>query len=190
MPTFPTATGRHLAGPALIDGSVIKGAGWGAVEHPFGYGICLEAPRDVTISDNTIYAARLTTISGSYAPAAHTVITGNIIDLTAANDVTQTFDEAVVLRGPGCVFARNTVLAGARSGISLYLKRASRSRVAGNTFSDVRACDNPAVIMLLDASYNSLTGNLLETAADRPPRIVVIGDSHDNTITGNTFTHQ
>jgi len=185
---FPTASGRHLAGPALIEDNVIKGAGWGPGAHPWSYSICLEAPRDVTIRGNTIYAAHLTTIAGSYS--AGTVIERNVIDLTVPNGVTQTGDEAVVLKGKGSVFRKNVLKAGPGSGALLYLKRSTGARVVDNRLHDRRTSDNPAMVVLFDASGSVISENRFSTAAQTAPRIVISGASSDNAVTDNTFVHQ
>lgn len=187
---FPTASGRHLAGPALIEDNLIKGAGWGPGDHPWSYSICLEAPNDVTIRGNKIYAAHLTTISGSYSPQARTVIEDNVIDLSVANGVTQTEDEAIVLRGPNCVFRRNVVRAGPGSGPLLYLKGSIAGRVTGNRFHDPRSGSNPAMMLIVDASRNLVSGNRFSTAAAAAPRILIQGSSAGNTLRDNVFLHQ
>ena len=186
----PKASGRHVAGPVLIEGNLIKGGGYGPGKHPRSYSICLEAPRNVTIRGNTIYAAYASTVCGSYGPASHTVIVDNIINLTVDNGVHQTGDEAVVLKGRGGVFVRNVVYAGVGSGPLLYLKETARNRVAGNRFYDTRAGGNPAMVLLRDASHNVVTGNLFSTAADSAPRILVKGLSFDNKLRPNTFRHR
>ncbi len=186
----PTARGKHLAGPALIEGNLIKGGGYGPGAHPWSYSICLEAPRNVTIRANTIYAAHDSTVCGSYGPASHTVIVKNLIDLTVANGVHQTGDEAVVLKGQGNVFARNVVKAGAGSGPLLYLKKTTGSRVAGNRFYDARTSGNPAMVLLRDASRNVLVNNLFSTAADSAPRILVEGARSATTLRPNTIRHR
>ena len=184
-----TASGKHLAGPVLIQGNLIKGAGYGTGKHPWSYSICLEHPRDVTIRGNTIYASANTTVCGSAGSASHTVIVHNTIDLSVANGVHQTGDEAVTLKGRNSVFSHNVVKAGVDSGPLLYLKQTSRNHVTNNRFSDARTSGNPAMVLLRDASHNVLTHNLFSTAAGVSPRILVQGASAANTLRPNTFRH-
>jgi hypothetical protein len=184
------ASGKHLAGPALIEGNLIKGGGYGPGEHPWSYSICLEAPRNVTIRHNTIYAAYGSTVCGSSGPASHTVIVDNLIDLTVANGVHQTGDEAVVLKGQSGVFKHNVVKAGVGSGPLLYLKQTSGNHVADNRFFDTRTSGNPAMVLLRDARRNVLTNNLFSTAASSAPRILIEGASVANTLRPNTFRHR
>ncbi len=186
---WPSANGKHLAGPALIEGNLIKGGGYGSGEHPWSYSICLEAPRDVTIRRNTIYAAADSTVCGSYGPDSHTVIVNNIIDLTADNGVHQTGDEAVVLKGQGGVFEHNVVRGGAGSGSLLYLKKTSGNHVCANRFYDTRTSGNPAMVKLQDAVHNVLVNNLFSTAASSWPRILVLGASSGNRLRPNKFRH-
>lgn len=187
---FPTASGQHLAGPALIEDNLIKGAGWGPGEHPWSYAICLEAPRNVTIRGNTIYAAHLTTIASSYSRQGHTLIEGNVIDLSVPNGVTQTGDEAVVLKGRGDIFRKNVVRAGAGSGPLLYLKRSTAARVVRNRLHDRRTSGNPAMVVLLDASGSVISGNRFSTAAVTAPRIVNWGTDSDYTLKDNVYVHR
>jgi hypothetical protein len=186
---FPAANGKHLAGPALIQGNLIKGAGYGSGDHPWSYSICLEAPRNVTIRGNTIYAAYGSTVCASAGPASHTVIVGNHIDLTVNNGVHQSGDEAVVLKGQNNVFERNVVKAGAGSGPLLYLKSTTGNHVSANRFYDPRSSGNPAMVLLRDASHNVLVNNLFSTAASSAPRIAVQGASSGNRLRPNTFRH-
>ncbi len=187
---FPTASGRHLAGPALIQDNLIKGAGWGPGDHPWSYAICLEAPNKVIIRGNTIYAAHLTTIASSYSPDAQTLIEKNVIDLSVRNGVEQTGDEAVVLRGRRTVFRKNVVKAGPGSGPLLYLKQSIDGRVVGNRFHDPRQAANPTMVLVVDASGNTISENRLSTAASTNPRIVIQGTSTGNTLRRNTFVHK
>lgn len=184
------ASGRHLAGPALIEGNVIKGAGYGPGTHPWSYSICLEAPRDVTIRDNTIYASYNSTVCASSGPGSHTVIVGNLIDLTVANGVHQTGDETVVLKGQNNVFERNVLKAGVDSGPLLYLKQTTGNRVADNRFYETRTSGGPEMVLLRDSSHNTLTHNLFSTAASSDPRILVEGSCAANTLRPNTFRHR
>ena len=186
----PAANGKHLAGPALIQGNTIKGAGYGSGSHPCSYSICLEAPRNVTIRDNTIYAAYDSTVCASYGPDSHTVIVHNTIDLTVANGVHQTGDETVVLKGQNNVFERNVLKAGTGSGPLLYLKQTTGNHVADNRFYETRASGGPEMVLLRDASRNVLTHNLFSTAASSDPRILVEGSCSANTLRPNTFRHR
>ena len=187
---YPTASGEHLAGPALIENNLIKGAGWGPGDHPWSYSICLEAPDDVTIRGNTIYAAHLTTIAGSNSRNARTLVESNVIDLSVPNGVTQTGDEAVVLKGRRSIFRKNIVRAGAHSGPLLYLARSEGARVIGNRFRDGRTGNNPAMVVLLDASRNVIADNRFSTAAASAPRILMQGSSADNTLRDNAYLHR
>ena len=186
----PAANGKHLAGPALIEGNVIKGAGYGPGDHPWSYSICLEAPRNVTIRDNTIYAAYGSTVCASSGPDSHTVIVHNTIDLTVANGVHQTGDETVVLKGQNNVFEHNVLKAGVGSGPLLYLKETTGNHVADNRFYDTRTSGGPEMVLLRDASRNVLTHNLFSTAASSDPRILIEGSSSANTLRPNTFRHR
>ena len=127
---------------------------------------------------------------GSSGPASHTVIVGNLIDLTVANGVHQTGDETVVLKGQGDVFKHNVVKAGVGSGPLLYLKQTSANHVADNQFFDTRTSGNPAMVLLRDASRNVLVNNLFSTAASSAPRILIEGASVANTLRPNTFRHR
>ena len=181
---YDTPDGRHLAGPALIEDNLIKGAGRGDGPRDWSYCICLEAPRQVTIRGNTIYGAHLTTICGSYADAADTVIDHNTIDLTVPNGVEQVGDEVVVLRGGGGSFTGNVVRAGAGAGPLLYLKKARRQVVSGNRLYQLQARGAPPILLIADASGNRISGNLLSIAPGGEG-IRVIGSSSGNVITGN-----
>jgi len=185
----PAANGRHLAGPALIANNLIKGAGYGSGAHPWSYSICLEAPRNVTIRNNTIYAAADSTVCGSYGPASHTVIVDNRIDLTVNNGVHQSGDETVVLKGQRNVFERNVVKAGVSSGPLLYLKKTTGNRVAGNTFYGTHTSDDLPMVLLRDACHNVIIDNLFSTTEDSTPRISVDGASSANTLRRNRFRH-
>jgi len=186
---WPSTSGTHLAGPALIQGNVIKGAGYGSGDHPWSYSICLEAPRNVRIAHNTIYAAADSTVCGSYGPASHTVIVYNHIDLTVDNGVQQTGDETVVLKGQDSVFEHNVVRGGTGCGALLYLKKTTGDRVSGNRFSDARSSGNPAMVKLQDACRNVIVDNVFSTAAASAPRLLVLGSSAGNTLRPNTFRH-
>ena len=185
-----TSSGAHLAGPALIEHNVIKGGGWGPGGRDWAYSICLEAPHDVTIRDNLIWRGRLTTICGSGAREGGTVIEGNTIDLSVPNGVTMTGDEVVVLKGGGGAFIDNVVIAGVNAGPLVYLKETSGQTVRGNRFYDHRSGGAPPMMLLRDASHNTITDNLFWTAAPVPPVISVTGASSGNRVSGNRFVHQ
>jgi hypothetical protein len=186
---WPAANGMHLAGPALIEGNTIKGGGYGSGDHPWSYSICLEAPRNVRIAHNTIYGAADSTICGSYGPASHTVIVYDHIDLTVANGVQPTGDEAVVLKGQDNVFEHNVVKGGDGCGALLYLKKTTGDQVSANQFYDARSSDIPAMVKLQDASHNVIAHNVFSTAAGSVPRMLILGSSSQNTLLPNTFRH-
>jgi hypothetical protein len=187
---FPTTSGRHLAGPALIAKNLIKGAGYGPGHHPWAYSICLEAPENVTIRDNKIYAAHLTTVATSSGNQAGTVVEHNTIDLTVANGVTQTRDEALVVKGRGNIVRDNVIRGGALSGPLLYLKRTAASKVVDNRLVDTKTGANPPMVILSDAVRNSITRNVFITAATTRPRVLVQGSSSGNTLRKNRYVHR
>ena len=187
---FPTSSGRHLAGPALIEGNLIKGAGWGQGDHPWAYSICLEAPEGVTIRDNRIYAAQLTTVATSSGSHAGTIVEDNIIDLTVDNGVTQTRDEALVVKGGGNVVRRNVIQGGALTGTLLYLKDTTGSKVTANRLTDTKTGGNLPIVVLLDATGNAIAKNVFATRSTTSPQILTQGASSGNTFSGNRFLHR
>ena len=187
---FDTSSGRHLAGPALIEGNVIKGAGTGPGPFDWAYCICLEAPHDVTIRDNLIYRARFTVICGSVSPEGRTIMQDNRIDLTVPNGVDMIGDEVVTLKGGGGSFTGNVIRGGDGAGTFLLIKETSGQIVTGNRLYDLRTGGAPPMIVLRDASGNTVTDNLLSSAGPAPPTIASEGSSHDNTLRPNRFLHQ
>jgi nitrous oxidase accessory protein NosD len=85
---------------------------------------------------------------------------------------------------------RNVVKADEDSGPLLLLHNASGSRVTGNRFYDERSADNPAMVVVVDASRNVLAHNRFSTAADSAPRISLQGASVENALRPNTFRHR
>ncbi len=187
---YETSTGRHLAGPALIEGNVIKGAGTGPGPHDWAYCICLEAPHDVTIRDNLIYRAHLTVICGSASPEGKTIMQDNVIDLTVSNGVTMNDDEVVTLKGGGGSFTGNVIRGGAGAGPFLLIKETSGQVVTGNRLYDLRSSGSPPMIVIRDASGNTVTGNLLWSAGPSPPTISSEGSSRDNVLEPNRLRHR
>jgi hypothetical protein len=186
---FPLASGQRASGPALISGCTIMGGGYTNGTAPFGYSICLEAPHDVIIENNTIYRGYMDAIAvdgGSY------IIRNNIIDLTYDNGITPedniyNFQNELTATGivTGNTFTTN------QAGCPLSLDGMSNGTVTGNTFIEQRSTGGAWPLVYKNCVSTTITGNTFRTAATSDAMNIMkdAGSNTNVTIAPNTYLH-
>jgi len=188
----PLPSGERASGPARIAGCTLKGGGWGGA--PFGYTLCLEAPKGVVIENNTIYRGYNNTLGcgASSGIGGGYIIRDNTIDCTFDNGITPLpatgYHAMVLLLGDGNVFTGNTIVTNV-GGLQLELQNFTRGSVTGNTLIEKRTSSAPWAINVWDSSGSTVTGNTFRTASTSAPVIHYQGTNANNTVTSNTFQH-
>ena len=188
----PLPSGERASGPARIAGCTLKGGGWGGA--PFGYTLCLEAPKGVVIENNTIYRGYNNTLGcgASSGIGGGYIIRDNTIDCTFDNGITPLpatgYHAMVLLLGDGNVFTGNTIVTNV-GGPQLELQNFTRGSVTGNTLIEKRTSSAPWAINVWDSSGSTVTGNTFRTASTSAPVIHYQGTNANNTVTSNTFQH-
>ena len=183
------ARGEHISGPALISGCTLKGGGYNG--GPFGYTICLEAPKGVVIENNLIYRGRSNTINvfGSQGvPASGYVIRNNFFALNVDNGITPGSRSMVLLAGNDHVFTGNTITTNQGSTV-LELQHSTNSTITGNTLNELRSTSTPWALQIYNVTDATVRGNTFKTAATTNPVINFSGTNTANTITDNVFRH-
>jgi len=190
---YPLPSGERASGPALISGCTLKGGGYN--DGIYGYTICCEAPKGVTIENNVIYRARdhalHVTGSGGQLSSGY-VIRNNVFALDVANGVipepASSYYSHVHIMGPSHTFTGNTITTN-RGGLLLELQNCTNCTVSGNTLNELRTSNPPWALNIWDTRGCVISGNTFRTAASTNPVIHYQGTNTNNTLTNNGFVH-
>jgi hypothetical protein len=190
-------TTSRASGPALIKGNLLKGSGLYGNQN-FSYPLCIEAPKNVEVCNNTIRRGPTYTIaSGSGGKldwvAPHAYIHDNTIDCAFDNGVRygdpNGWCALVWLSGGGERFVDNTIITDYGFRI-LELQKLRDSFVTGNVIRDLRTQNNPWMLSIIDSSNCTVSDNVFWTAATTPPEVHEQGLVVGVDLSHNQFIHQ
>lgn len=155
------------ASGGIIHGNTIKGAGRSMGDTTdFGYGICLEWPENVSVTNNTIYRC-------GYAAIWHANVdnlagmayqyTGNVINYDIAYDGVSAGNRCIVqLEGDDVVFTGNTITVHNQSGLErvIEIDKCTGATVTGNTLNIDATKNAVAIVQYIPTnSGNTVTPN-------------------------------